>query len=229
MQNINKQNQRKLDSLTKLFIFLIILIILFIAFSAFYKSSKKSKCGDLVCSEREDCCIDCGCAEGLVCKENKCTLFEPPIRSHCGNNICEINEGCFSCSSDCLCSKSEYCDSYADICRPVICGNNICESNESVETCCVDCKCSGGFLCNSITQQCQRKAALSEAEAEQIVADYLKERNLVNCKLTGVIDGIYAGESVVVAVYNCQDEPEWRSHILVINSKKEIVGEIENA
>jgi len=84
--------------------------------------SLKAVCGNKVCESpfenSSNCCIDCGCSKGYVCKNNQC------IEDRCGNSICEsfppYNENFGNCPKDCPSgSKDNYCDKRADnICDP---------------------------------------------------------------------------------------------------------------
>lgn len=73
-------------------------------------------CGNKKCEIFENytnCCIDCGCPEGLICKNNFC------IEERCGNGICEsfppYNENYKNCPKDCPSgSKDNYCDGVVD-------------------------------------------------------------------------------------------------------------------
>mgnify|MGYP001773454899 CR=1 FL=1 len=78
-------------------------------------------CGNKICEPFENytnCCIDCGCPEGLLCRGNVC------IEERCGNKICEsfppYNENYNKCPKDCPSgSKDNYCDGVVDgICDP---------------------------------------------------------------------------------------------------------------
>jgi hypothetical protein len=55
------------------------------------------------CSDRNDCTTDfCDFSTGFTCQHDV-------ILSCCGNNICEANENCETCPSDCSCTKDELC------------------------------------------------------------------------------------------------------------------------
>ncbi|MEM5811741.1 MAG: hypothetical protein QW641_00325 [Candidatus Aenigmatarchaeota archaeon] len=91
---------------------------------------KVSICGNKVCESNEtyqNCCIDCGCPKGLICKNNFC------IEDRCGNKICEsfspYNENYVNCPKDCPSgSKDNYCDAIADgKCDPD------CEKNKDID------------------------------------------------------------------------------------------------
>ncbi len=91
--------------------------------------------------------------------------------SYCGNGICNLDENCNSCSSDCLnigqvcCSNIAYtgnCCSDSNCTLPNICTNNvctaprycgdgICDANESCSNCSLDCTLSTGQCCSPIS------------------------------------------------------------------------------
>lgn len=49
-------------------------------------------CGDDVCEERENCCLDCGCKKGQECLENLCV----PILGCKSNSDCGLNQLCIN-------------------------------------------------------------------------------------------------------------------------------------
>lgn len=76
-------------------------------------------CGNGACEAgetRENCCTDCDCPEGEVCKENKC------VKEKCGNKACEpkLGENYKTCPKDCHSgSRDDYCDGVMEgICDP---------------------------------------------------------------------------------------------------------------
>jgi len=96
---------------------------------------------------------------------NEC-VGQPPA-SVCGNNQCEIEESCFSCSQDCgecvnntitcgdnKCSPGESCSICSQDCGSCIpiCGDGSCNGEETCSTCQLDCgKCTptcGDEICN---------------------------------------------------------------------------------
>ena len=81
----------------------------------------------------------------------------PDMVKFCGNAICESNESCSSCETDCgkcppICGNSkceagetcESCSADCGACKPKPkCGDGVCSSDETCSTCPCDCgKCS---------------------------------------------------------------------------------------
>lgn len=109
-------------------------------------------CGNKQCESNEtyyNCCVDCGCLEGLSCVNNKCITQKQ--ESKCGDGICDLSENYNICSTDCHGLADGYCDKVADnICDPdcimendadcISCGNGICNENENYLKCATDCK-----------------------------------------------------------------------------------------
>jgi hypothetical protein len=84
------------------------------------------ECGDGVCSEGENCTIDC-----QVCGDGQCDTDEscPIDCSICGDGQCDIDEDC-------------------DLdCTPVSCGDDLCSPNEE---CPADCTSEGVLVINEI-------------------------------------------------------------------------------
>lgn len=71
-----------------------------------------------------------GCSNG-VCK--------PPPTAFCGNSVCDGNETCSTCSTDC---------GSCPLNQTVLCGNGFCDSSESYSTCPADCPKPSGSHCS---------------------------------------------------------------------------------
>ncbi len=70
---------------------------------------KPSVCGDNVCEGNEtmeNCCVDCACDSGYVCKSNIC------VTTLCGDDVCEGDEYKTNCCIDCGCDEGYECIDY---------------------------------------------------------------------------------------------------------------------
>ncbi len=140
--------------------------------SAEEKRCIKPSCGDGSCDSEEcssgctadcsltDCCGIEGCnpAIGENCSNCPKDCGTCPLPSVCGNNICEYDENCYSCSSDCKCKSGEVCSKEKKICvketKQKVCGDSICEANENCYDCPKDCKCVGEEYCSAEEKRC---------------------------------------------------------------------------
>jgi hypothetical protein len=71
---------------------------------------KPAVCGDDVCEGNEtmeNCCKDCVCNAGYVCKNNIC------VTTLCGDGVCEGDEYKISCCVDCGCDVGYECVDYS--------------------------------------------------------------------------------------------------------------------
>ena len=71
---------------------------------------KPAVCGDNVCEGNEtmeNCCEDCSCNSGYVCKNNIC------VTTLCGDDICEGDENKTNCCVDCGCDEGYECVNYS--------------------------------------------------------------------------------------------------------------------
>ena len=69
-------------------------------------------CGNGIIEEgetKENCCMDVGCHEGFICKNNICTELEKPITPVCGNGIIEEGETSENCCIDVGCPEGQSC------------------------------------------------------------------------------------------------------------------------
>lgn len=97
---------------------------------------------------------------------------------YCGNRICEANENCYDCPTDCPCPDDKYCDANTKTCvAKGVCGDGKCDLYESKENCCVDCGCwYATQICNRATMSCEwLKMNLSDDEAIRFVREYLEK------------------------------------------------------
>ncbi len=107
-------------------------------------------CGNGVCDPGEDCAscpVDCGCADGAVCKNGVCTQVIEDARDStqaddgvagqdvpkdvpgddgtgmiCGNGVCDPGENCDSCPQDCGCTAGQLCYQ-GSCCTPKTCAD----------------------------------------------------------------------------------------------------------
>lgn len=131
-----------------------IAIIMLVAMMMFF-FVRGPKCGDANCSPQEDCCLDCGCGQGLQCDATQMICIEIPV---CGDGKCHKEE---VCCDDCGCSPGWRCSSLG-VCvkQPAaLCGNSNCDPGE--DSCCVDCGCQPGFACNQKSMQCERRGTVA--------------------------------------------------------------------
>jgi len=113
-------------------------------------------CGDETCEGDEtksNCCQDCGCFPGQLCKSGKCvkSLLTAPLKEmYCGDSICNLKEDCSSCPQDCSCQEDEICKNIGSMlspeyqCSKVACGDGTCDDGEY---CCEDCGCKDAYSC----------------------------------------------------------------------------------
>lgn len=85
------------------------------------------------------------CESVQTCMNGKCTL--------CGNGICDYEENCGSCLTDCSCDEGMSC--LFNVCSNTFCGNDICDLNENCENCQSDCSCLKNEEC--INNVCSEK------------------------------------------------------------------------
>lgn len=70
-----------------------------------------STCGDNVCDESEDCCLDCGCDGGFGCQNNTCiSLDECSFNIDCDDNYDCTSDICSGIPKQCSYSQNESCD-----------------------------------------------------------------------------------------------------------------------
>lgn len=140
----------------------------------------------------------------------------------CGNNVCDADEGCSSCFSDCKCVAS-YCSQKLDACVKPKCGNNQCEPLEDTENCCTDCGCNAlDYVCNLQLNECEEGIyTLSEERAIQLMQEYFAGRGveIINYSVIGV--RVYNNEAVLLVGVQT-DEPEPPLSIVVTNDERVI-------
>ena len=58
------------------------------------------------------------------------------LTNYCGDNVCNSNENCGTCASDCGCQEGYFCQN--NYCNQIVCGDDICSNNEMCEqdNCC---------------------------------------------------------------------------------------------
>ncbi len=131
-------------------------------------------CGDGVPDAVENstnCCVDAGCPEGLVCKEEKNKPYGICSNPNCGNENCErppetVGNCCTDCGGSDACETALgsgfYCNDDLETCIRPVCGLLGCEPGENAQNCCTDC---GGdaacrtehgneFYCNETQNVC---------------------------------------------------------------------------
>jgi len=72
---------------------------------------RNAVCGDMKCEgglgeDSGNCCIDCGCPEGLHCKITPGGYY---CSAECGDGICSLGENHDECCEDCKCPDGESC------------------------------------------------------------------------------------------------------------------------
>ncbi|MBR9679156.1 MAG: hypothetical protein GON13_02725 [Nanoarchaeota archaeon] len=82
------------------------------------------------------------------------TISEPVV---CGDSVCDGNETCASCVSDCACDGNYFCNDSSQTCQlseAGVCGNDIVESGEDcdgvVSPCCSGCGFSNLVYCSNL-------------------------------------------------------------------------------
>ncbi len=124
-------------------------------------------CGDNTCDSVENChtceedCMPCGsenCTNKIDdnyndlvdCNDSQCDdktcdpnkkCIAKNCTTYCNNTICELNENCTSCPTDCTCNRfipagSQRCEAGACV---TFCRNRICDGTETCTTCPDDC------------------------------------------------------------------------------------------
>ncbi|MEM5813451.1 MAG: hypothetical protein QXU71_03765 [Candidatus Aenigmatarchaeota archaeon] len=112
------------------------------------------------------------------------------LAQYCGNRVCEANENCYDCPSDCPCPDDRYCDPNTKTCvSKGFCGDGKCDLYESKENCCVDCGCwYATQVCNRTTMSCEwLKMNLSNEDATRFVREYVEKEGIAikDIRVTG--------------------------------------------
>ena len=88
------------------------------------------------------------CQEGVKPPEQP-AAFPGLGGTYCGDNTCQSNENCFTCSNDCVCQEGYECDSLTEKCKLLPkCGDGSCDPNENCMSCEQDCYCSDNQVCS---------------------------------------------------------------------------------
>ncbi|MFH1510412.1 MAG: hypothetical protein ABIF10_01875 [Candidatus Woesearchaeota archaeon] len=138
------EERRFLEYVAGIAIVIILSIVVFLVVRA-------PNCGDAKCSPGEDCCLDCGCSQGLQCDAIQMLCIGIPV---CGDGRCDKDE---TCCDDCGCRPGMRCSNlHVCVKQPAaLCGNNNCDPGE--DSCCLDCGCQAGFACNLKSMQCEKR------------------------------------------------------------------------
>lgn len=146
------------------------LLVLLLAFPLSARAAAES-----VCLDGEPCP---NCGNGVCDGDEEWRCPSDCTVSFCGDNACDFNEDCSSCSTDCgscpppivcgnaLCQFGESCSNCAADCGPcptTVCGNSACELGESCSSCEADCGacptcpngiCDAAETCSTCAQDC---------------------------------------------------------------------------
>lgn len=147
------------------------------------------------------------------------------VAAVCGDEICNVNEDCNSCS-DCACSASERCSDAGVCLARESCGDGVCTSVEnSTRSCCTDCGCGQGTLCNENVPACLPIVQLSNATLNQSIAAALSLPEFRNYTFDSSYDDYYQDKVVKVVVLRCPGNPDFDCEGYVyLNSQGQVVG-----
>jgi len=166
-----------------------------------------------------------GIAYYLNQRNQNTTIGSKLFVTKCGDGYCSSVEGCSSCSVDCRCKDTEYCDKLSDICRIEACGDEICSEKEK-ETCCQDCKCQNYQICNKFTGRCQMPIEVDNTRISSVVKNYLDEKG-VTAVLLQTKDTYYQDEAAKELTLNCTtSESKYPCSItLIIDSRGNLLAD----
>lgn len=110
----------------------------------------------------------------------------------CGNKVCDKDETCISCLSDCPCPSGQYCSQKTNGCATAKCGNSVCEPTEDTSKCCKDCGCyKTGEVCNTAKNKCEAKEfPFSDEETVGLINKYFSDqgKNVTELELIGLFN-----------------------------------------
>jgi hypothetical protein len=168
-------------------------------------------------------------ALSLGCTQNKpLNPLDTTPSNSCGNNVCELNEDCQSCTQDCGCKNNQYCETQAKVCKTPTCGNGIIEQGETQENCCSDVACSTNLICNKSNQTCMTKTNSSDSDIQQVVSKYLTDNNLT-AKITSITDAYYASEITKKVILDCKTTDYPCAITIYVDTNMKIIDEIRTS